>query len=134
LSGRKYGISRFVSWFSAVSFDNICPKGGTPIYGSEKNWCFFKVTPKGKRSDARATGRTISSIKQNSVPLGKRQQYARLFVIELLCKERDITLAELLDGEDKEPNSIRVYDEEQVKSLLCKMQKWRIISFIPWVP
>ena len=44
-------------------------------------------------------------------------------VIELLCKELGITLAELLDGEEKEPNSIRVYDEEQVKSLLCKMQK-----------
>lgn len=44
-------------------------------------------------------------------------------VIELLCKELDITLAELLDGEEKEPNSIRVYDEEQVKSLLTKIQK-----------
>ena len=44
-------------------------------------------------------------------------------VIELLCRELDISLAELLDGEEKEQNSIRVYDEEQVKSLLCKMQK-----------
>ena len=44
-------------------------------------------------------------------------------VIELLCKELDITLAELLDGEEKEPNSIRVYDEEQVKSLIGKIQK-----------
>lgn len=44
-------------------------------------------------------------------------------VIEQLCRELDITLTELLDGEEKEPNSIRVYDEEQVKSLLCKMQK-----------
>ncbi|MBQ4574608.1 MAG: helix-turn-helix transcriptional regulator [Clostridia bacterium] len=44
-------------------------------------------------------------------------------IIELLCKELDITLAELLDGEEKEPNSIRVYDEDQVKSLLCKIQK-----------
>ena len=44
-------------------------------------------------------------------------------VIELLCKELGITLAELLDGEEKEPNSIRVYDEEQVKSLLGKIQK-----------
>lgn len=44
-------------------------------------------------------------------------------VIELLCQELDITLAELLDGEEKEPNSIRIYDEEQVKSLICKMQK-----------
>lgn len=44
-------------------------------------------------------------------------------VIEALCKELDITLSELLDGEEKEPNSIRVYDEDQVKSLLCKMRK-----------
>ncbi|MBQ2766884.1 MAG: helix-turn-helix transcriptional regulator [Clostridia bacterium] len=44
-------------------------------------------------------------------------------VIELLCKELEITLAELLDGEEKEPNSIRVYDEEQVKALLGKIQK-----------
>ena len=44
-------------------------------------------------------------------------------VIELLCKELDITLAELLDGEEKEPNSIRIYDEEQVKALLEKIQK-----------
>ena len=43
-------------------------------------------------------------------------------VIELLCQELNISLAELLDGEEKEQNSIRVYDEEQVKSLLCKMQ------------
>lgn len=44
-------------------------------------------------------------------------------VIELLCRELDITLAELLDGEEKEPNSIRLYDEEQVKELLGKIQK-----------
>ena len=44
-------------------------------------------------------------------------------VIELLCHELDITLAELLDGEEKEPGSIRVYDDEQVKELLAKVQK-----------
>lgn len=33
-------------------------------------------------------------------------------VIELLCKELNITLAELPDGEDKDPDSIRIYDEE----------------------
>lgn len=43
-------------------------------------------------------------------------------VIESLCRELDITLAELLDGEEKDPNSIRLYDEEQVKSLLGKIQ------------
>ena len=44
-------------------------------------------------------------------------------VIEALCRELDITLAELLDGEEKEPNSIRLYDEEQVKALLTKNAK-----------
>lgn len=32
-------------------------------------------------------------------------------VIEGLCKELDITVAELMDGEVKEKNSIRIYDE-----------------------
>ena len=42
-------------------------------------------------------------------------------IIDQLCKELDITIAELLDGEDKHENSIRVYDEEQVKSLLKRV-------------
>ena len=42
-------------------------------------------------------------------------------IIDQLCKELGISIAELLDGEDKEENSIRVYDEEQVKSLLKKV-------------
>ena len=44
-------------------------------------------------------------------------------VIEGLCRELDITLAELLDGEETEPHSIRVYDEEEVKTLLAKIDK-----------
>ena len=43
-------------------------------------------------------------------------------IIDKLCKELDITIAELLDGEDKDTNSIRVYDEEQIKSLLKKVE------------
>ena len=42
-------------------------------------------------------------------------------IIDQLCKELGISIAELLDGEDKEENSIRVYDEEQVKALLKKV-------------
>ena len=42
-------------------------------------------------------------------------------IIDQLCKELGITIAELLDGEDKEENSIRVYDEEQIKDLLKKV-------------
>ena len=33
--------------------------------------------------------------------------------LPVLCNELGITLAALLDGEDAEPNSIRLYDEEQ---------------------
>ena len=42
-------------------------------------------------------------------------------IIDQLCKELGISIAELLDCEDKEENSIRVYDEEQVKALLKKV-------------
>ncbi len=43
-------------------------------------------------------------------------------IIERLCDELDITIAELLDGEEHEANSKGLYDEEQVKSLLHKVQ------------
>ena len=44
-------------------------------------------------------------------------------VIEKLCEELDITLAELLDGEKKAPDSSSTYNEEQVKSLLMRVQE-----------
>lgn len=34
-------------------------------------------------------------------------------VIQKLCEILDITVPELMDGEEKEPDSIRVYDDEQ---------------------
>lgn len=43
-------------------------------------------------------------------------------VIEPLCKELDITVAELLDGEEKADNSVRVYDEIQVLDLIKRTQ------------
>lgn len=43
-------------------------------------------------------------------------------VIEGLCKELDITIAELMDGEVKEKNSIRIYDEQQILDLLGRVQ------------
>ena len=43
-------------------------------------------------------------------------------VIELLCKELDITVAELLDGEVKADNSVRVYDDEQILDLIKRTQ------------
>lgn len=43
-------------------------------------------------------------------------------IIESLCKELDITIAELMDGETNPQNSIRVYDEQQVLLMLERVQ------------
>lgn len=43
-------------------------------------------------------------------------------MIEPLCKELDITVAELLDGEEKADNSVRVYDDEQILDLIKRTQ------------
>ena len=43
-------------------------------------------------------------------------------VIELLCKELEITVAELLDGEEKTDKSVRVYDDPQIIELLKRTQ------------
>ena len=43
-------------------------------------------------------------------------------VIELLCKELEITVAELLDGEEKTDKSVRVYDDTQILELLKRTQ------------
>lgn len=44
-------------------------------------------------------------------------------VIELLCKELGITISELMDGEEQEEKSLRMYDEEQIMDLLERTQK-----------
>ena len=43
-------------------------------------------------------------------------------IIEQLCKELDITVSELLDGEDRTDKSVRVYDDEQVLGLIKRIQ------------
>ncbi|WP_195984614.1 helix-turn-helix transcriptional regulator [Clostridium sp. D33t1_170424_F3] len=43
-------------------------------------------------------------------------------VIEALCKELDMTVAELMDGEMKEKDSIRIYDEQQILDMLERVQ------------
>ncbi len=43
-------------------------------------------------------------------------------VIELLCKELEITVAELLDGDEKADKSVRVYDDAQVLGLVKRIQ------------
>lgn len=43
-------------------------------------------------------------------------------VIESLCKELDISIAELMDGEEKTDSSIRTYDESQILGLVRRTQ------------
>lgn len=43
-------------------------------------------------------------------------------IIESLCKVLDISIAELLDGEESVDNSVRVYDDEQVLDLIKRTQ------------
>ncbi len=43
-------------------------------------------------------------------------------IIEYLCNELDITIAELMDGESKEGNSVRIYDDQQMIDLLSRVQ------------
>ncbi|NHM13554.1 helix-turn-helix domain-containing protein [Xiamenia xianingshaonis] len=42
--------------------------------------------------------------------------------IPSLCEALDITVAELLDGEDAEPNSLRLYDNKQTLELIAAAQ------------
>ena len=56
-------------------------------------------------------------------------------VIKTLCNELGITITELMDGEEQEENSIRLYDEEDIVDLLkcineAEKQKNRLKSWI----
>ena len=44
-------------------------------------------------------------------------------VIKNLCEELEITIAELMDGEETEEKSVRTYDEEQIMDLLRRTQE-----------
>lgn len=44
-------------------------------------------------------------------------------VVKSLCKELEITVAELMDGEAAEEKSVRTYDEEQIMDLLRRTQE-----------
>lgn len=43
-------------------------------------------------------------------------------IIEPLCKELNITIAELMDGEEAEENCIRTYDDSQMLDLIKRIQ------------
>ena len=44
-------------------------------------------------------------------------------VVKSLCDELEITVAELMDGEDAEASSVRTYDDEQIMGLLKRTQE-----------
>lgn len=40
-----------------------------------------------------------------------------------LCEELKVTISELMDGEENDEKSVRVYDEEQILDLLRRTQE-----------
>ena len=44
-------------------------------------------------------------------------------IIQSLCKELDISISELMDGEDLDKSSVRLYDETQILELLRRTQE-----------
>lgn len=44
-------------------------------------------------------------------------------IIKSLCKELEITVAELMDGENSQKQSVRTYDDEQILDLLRRTQE-----------
>ncbi len=43
-------------------------------------------------------------------------------IIESLCKQLEVSVSELMDGEMNEKNSVRVYDEQQILDLIERTQ------------
>lgn len=44
-------------------------------------------------------------------------------VVKSLCEELEITVAELMDGEEAEEKSVRAYDDDQIMDLLRRTQE-----------
>lgn len=44
-------------------------------------------------------------------------------IIQSLCNQLEISISELMDAEEKEDNSIRTYDEEQILDLIQRTQE-----------
>ena len=44
-------------------------------------------------------------------------------IVKELCEELEITIAELMDGEEAEEKSVRAYDDEQIMDLLRRTQE-----------
>ncbi len=43
-------------------------------------------------------------------------------VVKRLCEELEVTVAELMDGEEADEKSVRAYDDEQIMDLLRRIQ------------
>jgi len=44
-------------------------------------------------------------------------------IITLLCQELNITISELLDGEENEKGNVRLYDDEQMQNMVERVQR-----------
>ena len=44
-------------------------------------------------------------------------------IVKSLCEELEITIAELMDGEESEEKSVQAYDDEQIMDLLRRTQE-----------
>lgn len=44
-------------------------------------------------------------------------------IVKSLCEELEITVSELMDGEEAEEKSVRAYDDEQIMDLLRRIQE-----------
>lgn len=80
----------------------------------------FAAKNAGKKSDTGSIGGTTGSFRQNNFKTGNcMPDYS---VIESLCKELGISIAELMDGEEAADNSIRTYDDSQILDLIQRTQ------------
>lgn len=63
--------------------------------------------------------------KEEMVWTSRQQKNLLLAVVKSLCQGLEITVAELMDGEETEKKSIRTYDDDKIMDLLKRTQGTR---------
>ena len=122
------GISRFVSCSSVTERSSLYAKGGK-LVNSKEIGAFLKQLRKEKRitQEQLAARLGVSNKTISKWETGKcMPDYS---VIELLCKELNTTLAELMNGEENE-KSIHTYDNEQIVEMLKEIQNLRNMKIL----
>ena len=66
-----------------------------------------------------------AALASHSLPSTRRvtSMEAMVSIVKSLCEELEVTVAELMDGEISEENSVRTYDDEQILDLLRRTQE-----------